>query len=76
MAGRRGRGGRDTYWERRLSDASSLEGTLYLLYGKLLADIKRLPEEQRDKARDLAVASLRDVLDEIEIHRMEERLAA
>lgn len=67
---------RDAWWEERAARAATSRERLRVAHDRLLADIARLPEHLRDGARELAAARLRDLCDEIEIRRREERLTA
>lgn len=67
---------RDFWWGEKLEAADTPKKKLTVLQAKILADISKLPEEEQDPARELAVTLLEQVIDEIEIRRQEERWTA
>jgi hypothetical protein len=58
---------RDEYWENELRSAITPKDRVRVLQNKLLADIKKLPEEYRDAAQDLLALRLEDAIGEIQI---------
>lgn len=76
MRTRRGTGRRDAWWEQRLAQADTAKDRMAALYGKLLADIARLPEEEQEMACEVAAKLLEEAVGEIQVYRAEERLSA
>lgn len=66
---------RDDWYARQIDGAPTFEKKVHLLHGKLLSDITRLPEQRREEAFELAATMLSDVIDEVEIRRIDERWA-
>ncbi|MFE0472400.1 hypothetical protein ACFW2V_12370 [Streptomyces sp. NPDC058947] len=63
---------RDRWWTDRLRAADTPKKRVHALQGKLLADISRLPEDQRDAAWEMAARELAGIIDEIHIKVAEE----
>jgi hypothetical protein len=55
--------GRNRWYERQIELASTPQEEFEILRGKLLADIKRLPEEFRDGVYENAIEALRGVIE-------------
>jgi hypothetical protein len=67
---------RDQWWAGKLKGATTPKARVTVLQAKILADISKLPECQRDDARNLVAIALEGLLDEIQIHSLEERFGA
>lgn len=62
---------REEWYAKQLEAEPTPKGKVLVLQGKLFADIKRLPEERQDEAFEMAADMVQNILDEIEIRRIE-----
>lgn len=67
---------RDKWWEDKLAGADTPKKKVTVLQAKILADIQKLPENQREEALELASVMLENLVDEIAIRIEEERWTA
>lgn len=67
---------RDKWWEEKLAGADTPKKKVTVLQAKILADIQKLPEDQRGEALELAAVMLENLADEIAIRAEEERWTA
>jgi hypothetical protein len=67
---------REKWWEGKLAAADTPKKKVTVLQAKILADIQRLPENEREEALELAAVMLENLVDEIAIRVHEERWTA
>lgn len=62
---------RDNWWKQRIEGAPTLKGRIHMLQSKVLADLDRLPGECREEIEKMVADATANLLDEIEIRRVE-----